>query len=538
MHAACPALPAAAAPPPVSRARWLVMPLLFLLPAVLLWQSGALPSDLSGDPDEAAHAVTALMVRDYAAGAAGTHPLAFARAYYEAYPKVALGHYPPGYYAVTALFLLAAPAVSTLLWVQAGTLTLIGLLVWRFCREEAALQRVAAPASLAVVGLPPLLKTLVLVMADLMLAVWCLLAVLAWARFLRAPRWQWSLAFGLAAAGAVLTKGSGLLLGAVPLISTLLAGKAALLRKPAWWLGALPVAVLAGPWMWFTAEITKEGMIDTGTGAFFVQAAAFYARNLPHSAGWLLTLLGGGLALPLTLAAIVRRRPLNTTEAALWGWLLGGALLLLLIPAGLTNRYLVPLLPPLLLLVFAHASRLAAAPSWLPWVLSLLILAETARPPYKNLAGFRQAAAQLLATPRPGDAGRRWLVASDARGEGALIAAVCFGLTPQERLARDTRLLRGSKALASSDWLGRGYEALAADPAGMTRLLAELLVDHVLLDESIPPEKQPAHLRLLAQTLRQPASGWRRAASFPVRRAEGLTEEGLLLFARGAAPGP
>lgn len=554
--------------------------LLLLLPGMMLTQSGALHSDLSGDPDEAAHAVTALMIRDYLATAPGSNPMAFARSYYEAYPKVALGHYPPGYYGVGALFLLALPKVSALLWMQAVALTAIGLLVWRFCRGEPALKTVAAPAALVTVCLPPMLKTLVLVMADLQLTLWCLLAALAWARFLCAPRWGWSLAFGLAAALAVLTKGSGLMLGALPLVSTLLAGKAALLRQPVWWLGAAPVVVLAGPWMAMTAGITKEGMIETGMGAFVLEASSFYARALPHSIGRVL-LLSTGLALLLALWRWGREGRIGKGEAVLWGWLCGGVLLLVLVPAGLTTRYLVPLLPPVTVLGLAAVGRLASgrraglvettgaamvggfdlrgpasqrsateevaaggfdsgggrrgmtAPCfWLPWLLAVLVLAETLRLPRKELAGYRQVAAQLLELPRDRLGERRWLIASDARGEGAVIAACCYGVSAEERLRFDTKLLRGSKSLAESDWMGRGYQTLVEDAAGMSALLDALRVDVVVLDETQVADKRPAHLDLLAAAIQNAPDQWRLAAALAARRMEGIIPEGLKLYTR------
>ncbi|HEY1049213.1 MAG TPA: hypothetical protein VGE39_05650, partial [Prosthecobacter sp.] len=82
---------------------WLLM---FVVSATILltfaWFGGAFNSDLGGDPDEAAHAVTALMVRDYLTEGLRTSPMTFAKTYYEDFPRVALGHYPPLYYLLTA----------------------------------------------------------------------------------------------------------------------------------------------------------------------------------------------------------------------------------------------------------------------------------------------------------------------------------------------------------------------------------------------------------------------------------------------------
>ena len=55
----------------------------------------------------------------------------------------------------------------------------------------------------------PIQKIAVLVMSDVLLAIACLLAVIAFASYLDRPRAKAALAFGLAAAFAILTKGSG-----------------------------------------------------------------------------------------------------------------------------------------------------------------------------------------------------------------------------------------------------------------------------------------------------------------------------------------
>jgi hypothetical protein len=64
----------------------------------LQWEAGAFQSELGGDPDAPAHYMTGLMVRDYVASFARTQPLLYAQNDYQHYPKIGLGHWPPGYY--------------------------------------------------------------------------------------------------------------------------------------------------------------------------------------------------------------------------------------------------------------------------------------------------------------------------------------------------------------------------------------------------------------------------------------------------------
>jgi hypothetical protein len=68
---------------------------------------GAYASGFGGYPDEPAHLVTSLMVRDFVAGLHFRHPWQFAQQYYLHYPKVAIGVWPPVFYgALGAWFLI------------------------------------------------------------------------------------------------------------------------------------------------------------------------------------------------------------------------------------------------------------------------------------------------------------------------------------------------------------------------------------------------------------------------------------------------
>src|SRR5687768_1549891 len=59
---------------------------------------GAYHGEFNGYPDEPAHYVTGLLIRDYIAQGLPQPPMAFAKNYYLHYPKVALGHWPPLFY--------------------------------------------------------------------------------------------------------------------------------------------------------------------------------------------------------------------------------------------------------------------------------------------------------------------------------------------------------------------------------------------------------------------------------------------------------
>ena len=92
-----------------------VFAVFFAAVVVLQLLSGAFSSAFGGYPDEPAHLVTSLMARDFLADANIqnlTHPLQFARDYYYHYPKVAIGHWPPLFYAVAGVRFLIFDAPS------------------------------------------------------------------------------------------------------------------------------------------------------------------------------------------------------------------------------------------------------------------------------------------------------------------------------------------------------------------------------------------------------------------------------------------
>ena len=87
-------------------ARWWRSPIAAVasLSCVLLlqWTEGAYQAEFGGHPDEAAHYVTGLMIHDYVAAGLPGNPMTFALEYYDHYPKVALGNWPPLFYVLQA----------------------------------------------------------------------------------------------------------------------------------------------------------------------------------------------------------------------------------------------------------------------------------------------------------------------------------------------------------------------------------------------------------------------------------------------------
>lgn len=490
----------------------LVFGLLLSVGCLWQWRGDALGSDLGGDPDEAAHAVTSLMVRDYLFQPESRHPLRHAEAYYERLPKVALGHYPPGYYALAGLCLGPAPSITALLVLQAVLLAGVGTLITVWASRMMPWWAALGCGVLACLA-PPLQKLLLLVMSDLLLTLCCLLATAAMASFLERPRAMAALGFGFAAAAAILVKGSGLMLALVPPLALLLSGKWRLALRPVLWIAPVPVVVLALPWQLYSFKFTKEGMSGLSVGDHFKKAFGYYGEAAEHHLGMVLPVLLG-MVVAVALLRRLRGVVFSSNVAALGALLGAGLVLTFTVPAGMSPRYLVPLVPPALVLlvhgVAAGWSLVAARPGgWgagLGLVGAAVSLALTGQvlPAAKNVHGYGGAVEAIVSSGRTAPA---WLICSDARGEGAVIAAAAF--QPVLRQSGQLRVLRGTKELATMDWLGRGYTAAFADAAALRRHLEKEGVAVVLVDEAVPDaSRMPYHHQLVA-ALEEPGSGWK-----------------------------
>jgi hypothetical protein len=327
--------------------------------------------------------------------------------------------------------------------------------------------------------------------------------------------------WGCVAAGAILTKGSGIGLCLLPPVATLLAGKWRLALKGAWWCSALPVTVLAAPWMLYSTGISKEGMTQLSPWQYFLQAVPYHLKAMPAVFGWPFTMLCTAGILGGLITGW-RRKALLPETASLAGMAVGMIAVLLLVPVGLSTRYMLTLAPAVLLAVLA-------ALNWIPWQGSLALLGKAVSifvcnllllPPVillrKEVSGFH-AAVVRSGISNSGASRQNWLVASDPCGEGAVIAAAAFA-SPQ-RPSFLLRVYRGSKELSSSDWMGRGYNAAFNTPKDVLGHLDRLNITRVFLDLSMPANQRMLHEQLLETALDEAKASWALDFEQPVTRS-------------------
>ena len=513
--------------------------LLLVLVLTLQRLSGAYESDLGAHPDEPTHFVTGLLVRDYLVTGIPRNPMAFARDYYDHYPKVALGHYPPVFYLLQAAWTLPfTPAKTSILLFMAVLSASFAYTVF-FILNRAVGFLPGLMGSLLCAALPVVQLQATQVMSDLPLAIFCLFAALAFARYLETERLRDAVLFGLLASAATLTKGSGLLLALVPPLAIAFARRIELVRRLSFWMPALIVAVLCGPWMVATYHITREGMMDQSPLEYVATALPYYVGKAFHVFGFALPVFA-------VAGAILRA---NRTEsgkiafapgfAACLALLLAVLAFYFLVPAGFDPRYLLPAAPALIILAVAGASSLSgmmrekwntAAPllTALPFALLLgLFLVKPFHVVKKHFRGYTSLVERLLAESESNR--HKILVSSDARGEGAVIATIAM---KEKRPGH--RVERASKLLSESDWLGRHYKLKAQSPEAVTALLKKRRIRWIITDGSIPKSRQTRHWQLLADTLKNSPENFRLIAEFPIQRKPGKKTRTACLYRRNA----
>src|SRR3982751_1319857 len=150
--------------------------------------SGAYRAEFSGYPDEPAHYVTSLMLRDYFVHFHFESPLRFAQDYYHHYPKVAFGHWPPFFYIVQAIWmgLFSAARISIRLQIACTT----AFLAFGVFREGRNLfgPVLALAAAVLTVCLPLVQTYSDEEMAETLLTVMCFWSVIYFARYIRSER--------------------------------------------------------------------------------------------------------------------------------------------------------------------------------------------------------------------------------------------------------------------------------------------------------------------------------------------------------------
>jgi hypothetical protein len=169
-----------------------------------------------------------------------------------------------------------------------------------------------------------------------------------------------------------------------------------------------------------------------------------------------------------------------------------------LVPASFGYRHLTQALPSWAMMAAAgvlgvdrsvrsHAPRMAAAVAVM--AVAGVVLTATSFP-VKYGSGFGDVVESFVKQPE--NVGARFLIASDATGEGMFIAETAM------REGRPGHVIRrGSKLLAAQAWHGGEYSAKVQTVDEMIAALRADKIGFVVLDESNPAIMETTHTRLL-----------------------------------------
>ena len=476
---------------------------------------GAYVADFSGYPDEPAHYVTGLMAHDYLATFPWGAPLPFARRFYAYYPMLGIGHWPPLFYLTQALWtLLAGTSKASILLLMAGLAASTATILFRHWRMRFGTVT-SGFLALAFLATPVVQELSRMVMAEMLLAMFLMLAVLAYHRYLVRPQLREATYFGLFSAAAILTKPNGLALALLPMFSMAVTRRVDLMKRASFWLPALIVAVLCGPWYLLTADMAREGWSASYDASWLLR------HPVTENAAYLFAAAG----MPVFLLAVFgilyvlwpgSPNSVATDHAVMIALLASIVVFHSLVAPVREARHLIPAVPVLLsfsaVAVAAIAGRIGVSTRRQPWLVSGFaavtaagLLLMGARTPQKLRTGVDLAVHHILARPH---ASESVLVSSEAAGEGIFIAE----LAGRERRPGH-RVLRASKVLSTSNWDGSRYRPVYRTAEDVGEYLAAADIRIVVVDVSTGANGSSLlHHQQLVGALRG-SGGWRKLES-------------------------
>ena len=480
---------------------------------LLQWLSGAYSAGFGGDPDEPAHYVTGLMVRDYIAGFFPGAPLSFAENYYVHYPQVAFGHWPPLFHFLEAAWMLLFPVSRASILVLMAILTAAcATALYALAGRELA-GAWAMLCGLLFVALPITVTYASLIMAEIPLALFSTIALIFLVRLLEEETPRLAVGFGLAAAAAALVKPSGWALLMVPIPAALLMNTPRRLLSRWLWLGMALTLVIALPVHALTLKFQREGQEGRKISVSgILQAISTYLGEIPHVLGWVafFLLLVGGAAVILALRNS-RMPALPATASTFFGSVL---LFHSVVPTTPEQRKLFMAVPIFALFtvwglkwISDHLPPSLARSA--PIVLAAAALAQPAwsdlTRPRREPAGFESVARFILS--RPDLANRAILVSAvstPGTKEGALVAEVAA----RDRDRPSHFVLRASKQLMHSTWNGLNYVSLFSDADQVRDALHRIPVGLIVVDALPGGTELKPHQRLLSQMLQKYGPEW------------------------------
>lgn len=468
--------------------------------------------------DSASHYISGLMIHDFIRSGAFGSPVEYLKRFHSHYPLVGIGHWPPLYYLIEAMWmLLFSTGRSSLLVLSAFFTVLTAMATYAF-----ATPRLGRPAGLfaavAFVATSLVQKGTSYLMLDVPVTFFCFVSMIAYVGYLESGKARYSALFGVLAAAAMMVKGNAGALALLPLFVILFGRRWDLLSKWSFWLPLPIVGALVGPWYFVTYKLAAPGFRYTFGINYFITATA----DNGHILLGVLGPLGLIAAIIGLLAVIVRRGRANPSGSALVAtaalfasvWTFQSV-----VPAAIQDRYLAPALPPVLML--------AAWGSWVvcDWAVKRMPTEWTMRRRAPLVNGLGVAALALSCLPGAATIERKphlgliaaaaevWAHRPEANPAVLVVAKGLVEASAIAELAMDDPhrpslfVIRGSRLLGAGGYNNSDYEPRFRTPDQAMAALDSYAVPLVLFQED-PSSLAWAHIRQVEEARRIDPGRW------------------------------
>jgi 4-amino-4-deoxy-L-arabinose transferase-like glycosyltransferase len=492
----------------------------------------------TGNLDEPAHLVTSLMARDFIASLDFRHAWQFVQEYYYHYPKVAIGHWPPVLYGALGTWFLIFEASRTTSMIFIAIVATITACVIYFIGKRLIARWAGALSAILFLASPLVQESSARVMPEHLVTLAMLVSTLCFASFARTGQTGHGFAFGVVAVLAILTRGSAWALALVPGLTIALTKRWWLLRKWGLWLAAVPVLFAGVPWYVLTRGMVEDSWY--GGSSYWLEAIPYFSRSIYLALGFTVLLFALiGLWSRVIQVRVKRRAEVVPDWAALAALAIATFALHCIVPAGVESRYMVTVVPSIVLFFTAGIDKTAqrlGARLPISVVRAGLIVAVVAAfcgesftvPLQPRNGGHEELVQHVMA--RASNAAQIWLISSDADGEGRLIAAVAL-----REGHPDSYVLRAKTILGGGDWLWRNMQDRFDTPAKLAGLLNDIPVTIVVIDDQIPPEAHRPYQDRLRDLVAREDDKWELIGSYPQTRGEMVFPNSLHVYARRPA---
>lgn len=489
----------------------------FLLALVITlgfqWALGAYTAEFGND--DASHYVSGLLVHDYVLNGMGLSPLAFLKTFQSHYPLIGIGHWPPFYYFIEGVWMLAfSTSRAAALLLSATTTSALGALLYAFTAGRFG--RASAIAATAIFALAPIvLQASTELMLDTAVALEAFIAMWLYVRYLEDGRAIHAALFGVAAGLALLTKGNAGALALFPVLVLLISRRFDLLRRWSFWLPLPIVGIIAGPWYLFIeygASMPRAFEYTFGWG-YTLTAIVENAETLFATCG-VLVLVGGLAGLVMTVLRPGQDLGANARIGAC-ALVIAVWVFQLIVPAGLDSRFLIPLLPPFAILAVWAAERAASAvarPGGVAragtlTVLAFFLLVAASLPGLADLTRKKQfgliaASEAVWASETAPNAAV--LVVGPARFEATAVPELAMRDPKRPSLV----VVRGARLLGAGGYAHWEYEPKFTSPTEVMAAIDQYSIPLVLFQAELPDRQEWAHVPQTAEARRLFPDRW------------------------------